>query len=131
MIPLRIEARSPLTEIRISDARFRDVGPEANTGLVETLLPRGVYQVSFREGRALQTELVLLTAGAAGPITVNQPADATRSAARRSDEDAQYESVIDPDIALQPGYSLVTVSFQPECYADFALLQPELPEITL
>jgi endonuclease G len=73
-LQLRVEVQNPLTEIRISDARFRDVKLPANVGPIDAWLPPGVYEVSFREGKSWRSELVLLgPESGPGPIVVHQP----------------------------------------------------------
>lgn len=62
-IKLQIRATSPLTEVRVSDARFRDVRLPGNSGVVDIDLSPGVYQVAFRQGKGWQNQLVVLSPG--------------------------------------------------------------------
>jgi endonuclease G len=73
-VQLRVEVQNPLTEIRISDARFRDVKLPANVGPIDAWLAPGVYEVSFREGTSWRSELVLLgPESGSAPVVVHQP----------------------------------------------------------
>jgi hypothetical protein len=90
---LRIEPATPLTEVTLTDSRFRKIALPTNTGEIEIELARGVYQVGFRDGRSIEQKLVVLSPGQTSPEVVTATAR-PRSAA--DDEDADEEAAL-PD----------------------------------
>lgn len=70
---LQIRTDSPLTEFRVTDARYHDVPLPENSGDLDLVLTQGVYQVAFRNGKGWRNQLVLLSADSHEPVIVNEP----------------------------------------------------------
>jgi hypothetical protein len=94
---LRIEPATPLTEVSLTDSRFRKIPLPTNSGDIEIELARGVYQVEFRDGKSIEQKLVVLSPEQTGPEVVTATA---RPAG--DDEDAA-------DDAALPGASSLRV----------------------
>jgi hypothetical protein len=92
-LQLRIEPATPLTEVSLTDSRFRKIPLPTNTGEIEIELARGVYQVGFRDGKPIEQKLVVLSPEQTSPEVVTATAR-PRSAA--DDEDAAEEAAL-PD----------------------------------
>jgi hypothetical protein len=69
---LRIEPATRLTEITVSDARFRKIPLEENVGTIELELPLGVYEIGFRDGTSIEQHMVVLHPHQAAPFVVQQ-----------------------------------------------------------
>lgn len=95
-IPLRIRSSNPMTEVRVSDARYRDVQLPGNSGNVDVELEPGVYQVAFRQAKGWHNELVVLSPDQPQPEPVQEP-QALRERA--------IVGETDPDDGLSPAHS--------------------------
>jgi hypothetical protein len=71
---LRIKPATPLTEVFLSDSRFRKIPLPTNSGAIEIELARGVYQVGFRDGKSIEQKLVVLSPDQPGPVVVTATA---------------------------------------------------------
>ncbi|HEV7880033.1 hypothetical protein [Bradyrhizobium sp.] len=71
---LRIKPATPLTEIFLTDSRFRKIPLATNSGEIEIELARGVYQVGFRDGKSVEQKLVVLSPEQASPVVVTATA---------------------------------------------------------
>ena len=90
---LRIEPATPLTEVTLTDSRFRKIALPTNTGEIEIELARGVYQVGFRDGRSIEQKLVVLSPGQSGPEVVT----ATARPQSAADDEESAEEAARPD----------------------------------
>jgi hypothetical protein len=88
---LRIEPATPLTEVSLTDSRFRKIPLPTNTGKIEIELARGVYQVAFRDGKSIEQKLVVLSPEQTGPEVVTATA---RPQSEADDEDAAEEAAL-------------------------------------
>jgi hypothetical protein len=73
---LRLEIRpaTPLTEVSLTDSRFRRIALPTNTGDIKIDLARGVYQVGFRDGKSIEQKLVVLSPEQTSPVVVTATA---------------------------------------------------------
>ncbi|MBR1032611.1 DNA/RNA non-specific endonuclease [Bradyrhizobium liaoningense] len=72
IVSVRIESATPLTEISVSDSRFKKVRLEANSGPLELQLPPGVYEIAFRDGAFMHQQLAIVSANEPQPVIVRQ-----------------------------------------------------------
>lgn len=97
-LSLRIEAATPLTEITVSDSRFRKIPVPTNTGVLELKLPAGVYEVGFRDGTSIQQKLVVLSPEQEQPVLLTQ---GLRTFSEDYDQDLSDEAASQaPSLAL-------------------------------
>ena len=94
---LRIEPATPLTEVSLTDSRFRKIPLPTNTGDIEIELARGVYQVGFRDGKSIEQKLVVLSPEGASPEVVTATA---RPRSAPDDEDAAEEAALSDSPSL-------------------------------
>ncbi len=91
---------SPLTEISIADARFRQIRLDENTGSVSTALQPGVYTVRFKEGDRVEEKTAVL-APDGPPVEVRQDAPLLfESAVPLADTSTTHKSHMDPAVDL-------------------------------
>lgn len=90
---LWIKPATPLTEVSLTDSRFRKIPLPVNSGDIEIDLARGVYQVGFRDGKSIEQKLVVLSPEQASPVVVT----ATARPESAADAEDAAEDVALPD----------------------------------
>lgn len=93
-VRLAIRASHPMTEVRVSDARFRTIDLPANAGTVDVDLSPGIYEVAFRQERGWHNQLVVLRPDE--PVEIHEPADSSARAAQPDADDADDSDFATP-----------------------------------